>query len=216
MESGVKRTTDGHNLVGRKDLRPTRVFDYNLAHRIALKASGVIEAAATDELEITEATVCPAELLAVTANSNFFPEAVAGTTRLWLSNPEIRVQLVGSGFAAETVVVVVHEYHLYEVEIGPVPVHVPAFAVTVLPTTTPVGLKLGVVETLGAIRIGPKLAENVDAEPVPALFVEVVAVTLATRYLPTQAWFSEIDVVVNAVDVHPVGMLFDATEIPLQ
>jgi hypothetical protein len=83
-----------------------------LTHRIALKANGLIEVAATDAPEIAEATVEPAELVAVTASSSFFPEIVAGTTKLWLSNPIIGEQVLGTGIEAEMVAVLGQEYHL--------------------------------------------------------------------------------------------------------
>ena len=103
--------------------------------------------------------------------------------------------------------------HWYEVEIGPVPVQVPTFATRVRPTATEVGVKLGAAELLGAIRIGPKDAENVDATPAPTLFVEVVAVTLATKCLPTMAEVSATDAeAAFAITEQPAcSVLLDAT-----
>ena len=96
------------------------------------------------------------------------------------------------------------------------PLQVPTVAVIVRPTTTEVGLKLGAAVLLGAIRIGPKPALKVTADSVPGLLVAVVAVTLATKYFPTQFWLSEIEAVVSAVEVQPDGMELEAFESALQ
>lgn len=97
---------------------------------------------------------------------------------------------------AEIVAVLGHVHHWYEVVIGPVPVQVPTLATRVRPTATDVGVKLGAAELLGATRIGPKDEVNVEPIPAPILLVVVVAVTLATRYLPTIAAVRAIDAAV--------------------
>jgi hypothetical protein len=159
-----------------------------LAHRIALKANGTIDAAATAALEITDRTVEPAEFVAVTTKRSFLVAAVAGTTRLELSKLAINVQFAGIGALTEIVAVVGQVYHLYSVVIGPVPVQVPTLAVMVRPAITEVGLKLGATVLVGATLIGPNDAENVAALSVPTLLVAVRAVTLATKCLPTNAF----------------------------
>jgi hypothetical protein len=97
-----------------------------------------------------------------------------------------------------------------------VPLQVPTVALIVRPTTTAFGLKLGAAVLLGAIRIGPNPALNVTADSVPGLLVAVVAVTFATKYFPTQFWFSETEAVVRAVEVQPDGMELEAFESALQ
>jgi len=135
----------------------------------------------------------PAEFVAVTAKSSFFVAAEAGTTKFVLSKFEINEQVAGIGVLAVIAAVVGQEYHLYSVVIGPVPDQTPTLAVTVRPVVTAVGLKLGVVVLVGATRIGPNEAEKVDALSVPTLLVEVLAVTLATRCLPTMAFVRSSD-----------------------
>jgi hypothetical protein len=99
-------------LISREYFRSSSIFQFNLAHRIALKANGLTDAAVTVAPEITDFTVEPAEFVAVTANNNFFLATVAGTTKLTVSKFAINAHVVGIGAAEVILAVVGQEYHL--------------------------------------------------------------------------------------------------------